>query len=120
MTRLDWEKANIKDLVAQRGGEPAHLDLPRPQSLIDASGPAQAPSPKPLLEILMELRDDLVERLEWARAHDWHPSRLKKLTAKLDRLDDMIVEARLAELEKEMAKPRRQSKGGPNSGRGGL
>jgi hypothetical protein len=117
MTKLDWEKANIKDVVAQRGGERAQLDLPRPQSLTGPSGPVQAKPPKPLLTILLELREDLVERLEWARAQDWHASRLKKLMAKLDRLDDMIVEARLAELEKKMAAPRRLFKGDPNSGR---
>ena len=99
MTRLDWGKANIQEMVAIRGGERASLDLPRPKARTGPTTPAPAATPQSLVRAMTELRRELVDQMERGRRQGWHPSRVRKIAVKLDKLDDMLLAARLAELE---------------------
>jgi hypothetical protein len=52
-----------------------------------------------------DLRDDLAERIERGKRHEWHPSRIAKLSKKLDALDDMILSQRIATMRNRLIKP---------------
>ena len=99
VTRLDWGKANMQEMVAVRGGECASLDLPRPKARTGPTTPAPAATPQSLVRAMTELRRELVDQMERGRRQGWHPSRVRKIAVKLDKLDDMLLAARLAELE---------------------
>lgn len=108
VAKLDWEKANVQELVAMRGGERASLDLPRPQSLSYEGSTQPPPRSRPLLDVLTDLREDLVAKIEWGQTHYWHRSRIRKLEAKLEQIDDMVVAERAALLLASVEQSRRR------------